>query len=123
MRIGKTGVNPTMPVCHYCGETKNMIILTGYEGEKWAKKNGIPSGEMPMTVYIENDIEPCDECKKKGIAIVEVVSDEDHSFTGRRWLMKEEAVIRIFGKQPSLPQILQKRVLIIPKEVTERIGL
>lgn len=45
MRIGKKGLNPTIPVCHYCGEPKNMIMLTGLEGEKWAKENGHSDGE------------------------------------------------------------------------------
>ena len=39
MRIDKNGLNPTIPLCYYCGKEKNQIVLTGAEGSKWARKN------------------------------------------------------------------------------------
>lgn len=71
--IGEKGVNPTIPLCPYCGKGKNELILTGLAGEEWAKKNGRPDGEMPMYVQLEGDIEPCDECKKRGIAFAQTL--------------------------------------------------
>ena len=59
----------SIPLCHYCKKPKNEIILTGYEGEVWAKQNGHPDGQMPMYVFLKGDIQPCDECKKIGIAV------------------------------------------------------
>lgn len=128
MRIGKKGLNPTIPVCHYCGKTKNMIMLTGIEGEKWAKKNGRSDGEMPMTVYVEDDIEPCDECKAKGIAIVEVVMDEQEQkrmkYTGARWLVTEACIERLVGKDSDLyKRAMETRVMFIEPDVAEQIGL
>lgn len=124
MRIGKKGLNPTMPLCHYCGKPKNMIMLTGLEGEKWAKKNGRPDGEMPMHVYVEGDIEPCDECKAKGIAIVEVVPGDKTKYTGNSWLVTEECIERLVGKDSDLyKRAMKTRVILIGADTAEQIGL
>lgn len=124
MLIGKNGLNPTIPVCHYCGKPKNMIMLTGLEGEKWAKKNGRPDGEMPMHVYVEEDVEPCDECKKKGIAIVEVIPSDPLKYTGDSWLVTEECIERLVGKDSELyKHAMEKRVVFIEPSVAEAVGL
>lgn len=124
MRIGKKGLNPTMPLCHYCGKPKNMIMLTGLEGEKWAKKNGRPDGEMPMHVYVEDDIEPCDECKAKGIAIVEAVPGDKPKYTGNGWLVTEECVERLVGKDSDIyKRAMETRVILIDADTAKQIGL
>ena len=123
MRLSnKHGLNPTIPLCPYCGKPKNEIMLTGYEGEKWAKRNGHPDGQMPMYVLVEGDIQPCDDCKKKGIAVVEVKGDADKELTGRRWLIKEEAIKKILADDPMLSSVLQKRIMLIPAEIAQNLG-
>lgn len=122
MLIGKNGLNPTIPVCPYCGKSKNMIVLTGLAGERWAEKNGFHNGEMPKNVQIDGDFEPCDECKKNGIAIVEVVSDCERKPTGNRWLVKEDFIKRLFS-QNIVTDVLKRRVVMIPTEIAELIGL
>lgn len=124
MRISKKhGLNPTIPLCPYCGESKNEIILTGYEGEKWAKRNGHSDGQMPMHVRVEGDITPCDECKKKGIAVAEVESDDDRTLTGRLWVIREEAIREILKDSPMLPSVLRERLVVIPVAIAQSIGL
>lgn len=124
MLIGKKGLNPTMPLCHYCGKPKNMIMLTGLEGEKWAKKNGRSDGEMPMHVYVEDDIEPCDECKKKGIALVEVIPGDPLKYTGDRWLVTEACIERLAGKDSELyKRAMEKRVMLIDTTAADQIRL
>lgn len=49
----KYGVNPTIPVCLFCGEEKGGIALLGNNYK----------GEAPMHMVI--DVEPCDACKEK----------------------------------------------------------
>lgn len=50
----KHGLNPSMPVCFLCGETKNEIVLFGrLKGD----------AEAPRHCII--DYEPCDKCKEK----------------------------------------------------------
>ena len=116
----KHGLNPTIALCPYCNEPKNEILLTGSAGDTWAKENGFD--ELPMYVHVEGDIEPCDKCKENGIAIVEVYSEDDRNLTGNRWLVKEEAV-KSFVTGSLLDDILEKRIMIIPIEVSKHIGL
>ena len=123
IRLSKTaGVNPTIPLCPYCGEPKNEILLTGYEGEEWAKKHGMSDGQMPMYIQLEGDIKPCDKCKEKGIAFVEV-EEASQKFTGNKWLLKEEAIKRFHKAGPKLNKILERRVVLVSEQAAEMLGL
>ena len=66
----KYGVNPTMPICYWCGQEKGEIALLGM----------LPGDvEAPRNMVL--DYEPCDKCKEewsKGVAIIEVTF-EPHS--------------------------------------------
>ena len=55
-----------------------------------------------MYVFLKGGIQPCDECKKIGIAVVEGKSDADRELTGRRWLMKKEAIKKILADDSML---------------------
>lgn len=64
------GVNPTIPVCFFCGNPKNEIALLGKIGGRGEDL------EAPKNVVL--DYEPCDECKEqmsKGVSLI-VVSGE-----------------------------------------------
>lgn len=60
----ENGVNPTMIVCQYCGEPKN-VVLTGALGDTMAKKMGNNDGKMPRMIRQAGDVEPCDKCKEQ----------------------------------------------------------
>lgn len=65
----KYGVNPTIPICAFCGQPKNEIALMGHIGD--GRKG--EDFEAPKNIIL--DYEPCDECKEKwaqGVAIIEV---------------------------------------------------
>lgn len=67
----KHGLNPTIPVCAWCGEPKNEIALMGKI--KTDKKGEDP--EAPMHCIL--DYNPCDKCKEqwdKGVAILEATT-------------------------------------------------
>lgn len=96
----KHGVNPCIPVCFFCGETKNEIALLGRIGGK-------EDLEAPMKAIL--DYEPCEECKKKfaeGVLLVEVTdypNMEGHPMiaknaypTGRYSVVRPEALIGDF---------------------------
>ena len=53
----KHGVNPTIPVCFWCGREKNEVALMGY-----LKGRGGEDIAAPMHMVI--DYEPCDECRQ-----------------------------------------------------------
>lgn len=63
------GLNPTLPVCFFCGEDKNEIALLGHIGD-YRKGEDI---EAPRRMVL--DYEPCDKCKehmKQGVTLIEV---------------------------------------------------
>ena len=96
----KHGVNPTIPICAFCGKEKNEIVLLGR----------LPGdAEAPRTAIV--NYEPCDECKAQwaqGVAIIEVsrfpltdgqppISNGAYP-TGRVAVVREEALNGNFKK-------------------------
>lgn len=62
----KHGVNPTIPICFFCGEQKNILVLLG------KLKN---DEEAPRNMVI--DYEPCAKCKElwnSGVVLIEVTN-------------------------------------------------
>lgn len=117
----KHGLQPTMPLCYYCGEPKGTIALLGEQGDRLAKDLGRSDGEMPMSAWIPGDIEPCDKCREKGIAVCEVQEDGRH-LTGRRWVVRREAFNRQDGDE-NVSRILDRGVALVTPDVAERLGL
>lgn len=68
----KHGLNPTIPICFWCGKEKNEIALLGKI--KTDKRGEDP--EAPHSCVL--DYEPCDCCKEqwgKGVTLIEVSVD------------------------------------------------
>lgn len=68
----KHGVNPTIPVCAWCGEPKNEIALLGKI--KTNKRGEDP--EAPK--YCILDYEPCEKCTEKfskGVVCIEAKTE------------------------------------------------
>lgn len=89
------GVNPSMTVCMYCGESKGIALMGRLKHDQKA----------PERVLV--DYEPCDKCKAdwaKGVPIIEVTSEPTHKGqppisqgqnvypTGRYMVMNPEAM-------------------------------
>ena len=53
----KHGLNPTIPVCFWCGEERNEVALLGHIGD--GRK--LEEFEAPMHMVI--DYEPCEKCR------------------------------------------------------------
>lgn len=95
----KHGVNPTIPLCFWCGQEKNEIALLGrLKGD----------AEAPRNLCL--DYEPCDTCKKNmasGVTLMEAVHTPLHEGmpaiqkdcypTGRWLVLKREAAKRMFN--------------------------
>lgn len=124
----KYGLNPTIPVCFFCGEPKNEIAIMGrMKGDIEAPKNMVL------------DYEPCEHCKEqwnKGIPLIECVTsyyiDDDRPHisvdpttddllypTGRYCVIKIEAAKRLFNIPAE--QIQLGKPILIAKEVMEMI--
>ncbi len=111
----KHGINPAIPICFYCGEEKNEIILAGYiKGDMEAPKNSVWN------------MEPCDKCTeymKMGIILMSVEdnADEQNPYrTGKLAVITEESVKRIFT---DYEKILECRFAFIEDSVWEELKL
>lgn len=88
------GLNPTMPICFYCGEDKGELILLGASYK----------GEAPSRMSL--DTSPCDTCigyMEQGIILLSVTDntkegDDNPYRTGRMSVIKEEAALKMFGE-------------------------
>lgn len=100
----KYGLNPTIPICFWCGKERNEIALLGHIGDG-RKGEDI---EAPKNMFI--DYEPCDICSQNmrlGVSVIE--ADTVPAFEGQpeiqkgtyptgRWcVIKPDAADRIFG--------------------------
>ena len=123
----KYGVNPTIPVCFFCGEAKNEIALMGKVGGKGEDI------EMPMHCVL--DYEPCDKCKEEmaqGITLIGVAEqptsenqtpiDANRRLypTGKWCVITEECTKRIFDESSS-KSLLDSRKGFIAQEVMDMI--
>lgn len=111
----KYGVNPAIPICFFCNEPKNEIILAGrLPGDEEAPKN------------VVWDMEPCDKCKgymEQGVLLISVKNGEKGNNpyrTGGWVVVKDEAVANIFGKDTAA---LKYRMAFIEDEAWDKIGL
>lgn len=75
----KHGLNPTIPVCFWCGKNKNEIALLGRIREKTTNRYGsetvVRNSDIKAPRRTVIDYEPCDECKKmweSGVTLIEV---------------------------------------------------
>ena len=75
----KHGLNPTIPVCFWCGKDKNEIALLGRIREKTKNRYGANVTKQDSDIKAPSrmviDYEPCDECMKmwdSGVAVIEV---------------------------------------------------
>ena len=100
----KYGVNPTIPVCFWCGRERGEIVLMGRIGD--GRKN--EDFEAPKHMVL--DFEPCDECKKgmeRGFTVMEATGAPNANNhmemhrgvypTGRFVVLTRAAANRIFG--------------------------
>lgn len=108
----KYGVNPTIPVCFWCGKEKNEVALMGHVGD------GRKHEDFEMPTHAVINYEPCDECQKAmatGVTIMEATHEPnrvtDMEFqkgaypTGRWVVMKYEAAQRIFEVSADVTKI------------------
>lgn len=115
----KHGVNPTIPVCFYCGKDKNEVILAG------KMKDDVEAPKKAVW-----DRVPCDECKKwmeQGIIIIIIDEDKtedmDNPFrTGQFAVVSDEAFTKSFSGEAA-ELAAKTRYCFIVIEAAEKAGL
>lgn len=127
----KHGVNPTIPICFWCGKEKNEVALMG--------KINKEDSEAPRRVI--TNYEPCDSCKElfaKGIHIIGVSETpvmegmfpisksggQDLFPTGAMFVAREEWVKQMVSEPEEkelLENVLAERVMLMPSQIVEDI--
>ena len=118
----KYGVNPTIPICFWCGEMKNEVALLG------KLKGDI---EAPHSCIL--DYEPCDECKKNmsmGVTLIgttekpiredlpPIRDNETETLypTGQWLVVTKEAAKRYFSEVASEEEIESAEKILVEQE-------
>lgn len=114
----KHGVNPAIPICFYCNEAKNEIILAGYlRGDAEAPRAAVWN------------MEPCDKCEewmKQGIILVSTREGEtgDNPYRTGGWaVVRDEAIESMINPPELVTSILRARFAFVPDDAWEALGL
>lgn len=125
----KHGINPTIPICFWCGKDKNEIVLLGK----------LPGDvEAPSHMWVPGDYEPCNECaelRNQGITIVEASKNPIYGEgqppyygyfpSGRHFIITDDGARRLFT-EPMISRLIEKRMGFVDKEtmdiLSKRIG-
>ena len=110
------GVNPTIPVCYFCGQDKKEVALLG----------AAYKGQAPMNMVI--DQEPCDDCKswmKKGVILIQVEdnSEPPHPVRTGGFCVISEAGIRKMFTDEAATDLLEKRAGFLEQSLWEDVGI
>lgn len=122
----KYGVNPTIPICFFCGEEKHEIALLG--------KIGGRNKDLEAPRHMILNYEPCEECKKKmdtGITLIEITDipnsenqppiAENAYPTGNWWVVTEDFIRNNIQPPELAEQIIQHRkTLVVAGAITFR---
>lgn len=125
------GVNPTIPVCFWCGKEKNEVALMGQIDKE--------DSAAPRKVIV--NYEPCDECKEffsKGVHVIGVTTEpmvptmfpivDDGKMklypTGSMFVapidwMKD--FLTANNQEAMLEDVLSKKVLMMPDNIVSEI--
>lgn len=110
----KHGVNPTMPVCAWCGEPTGEIALLG----------AAYKGKAPMHMRLNDD--PCAKCLEsmaQGITFIERVREGSKERTGRWCVLRREGVQRMLEGWVGLADVLKSGRCNIAPEMSKKLGL
>jgi hypothetical protein len=142
----KHGVNPSIPICFYCGEGKNEVALLGKL-----------KGDVEAPHYCLLDMEPCDLCKERresGIHLIIVSGDQTDEIEDQRrrheeyeprarrsmqrpvpfipqvdragwtcWVSREDFPGMVKDAPKLLAQIMRAGWVFMPKEAADMLGL
>jgi hypothetical protein len=117
----KHGVNPTMPICFWCGGDTGTVALLGASYQ----------GEAPSRMVI--NAEPCDACRKNfemGILVIEAVDRHEPNTlqisqgmyaTGRYMVLTEKAIRKFVIGEALQDNVLKRRKMCMDREAFQSI--
>ena len=92
----KHGLNPTIPVCFWCGKEKNEIALMGRVREKDHNGRAVRGSDVEMPMKAVLDYEPCECCKTQFSQGVQIIECVDHVQDGRPPISKDDKGNKVF---------------------------
>lgn len=115
------GLNPTIPICFWCGKERNEAALLG----------AAYKGEAPMQMVL--DYKPCDQCAEKmalGIAFMEAsdtplkkgqqsINPDNVAYPTGRFIVASENFARRLLPDPVLSQVLEQRRALVDTQTFE----
>ena len=123
------GLNPTIPVCFWCGKEKNEVALMG----KMDKQDSAAPKHLVV------DYEPCDTCKElfsKGIHVIGVtpkpiaqgqfpIMQNPEMFPTGSMFVAPKEWMKSFLEENEHPEmvndVLEKGVMLMPDEIVSKI--
>ena len=127
----KHGLNPTIPVCFWCGKDKEEIALMG--------KIDKEDSEAPRRLII--NYEPCDKCKELFDKGVQVIGASNHPLTPTMFPIVNDGNVKLYPtgtmfvapeqwirefltanhQEGMIDSVLKKKVLIMPDSIVSEI--
>lgn len=127
----KHGLNPSIPACFWCGQSKNEIALMGKIDKEDSK--------APMKLIV--DYEPCDKCKElfsKGVHVIGVIDEpviegmfpiynngtEKLYPTGSDFIAPEDWItnfLTVNEQEDMIKGVLDKKKLLMPDSIVNEI--
>lgn len=107
------GLNPTIPVCWWCGKEKNEVVLLG----------AAYRGEAPMRVIVDRN--PCPTCEghmAQGITLIEATNRDEPEPTGRWCVITEDAARHAFTSD-TLDNVLRVRKAYLDPKAWQKLGI
>ena len=108
----KHGLNPAVPVCFYCGQDKNQVLLPGrLPGDREAPRHAVWN------------MEPCETCQgymQQGIILISVKEEyggDSNPFRTGGWLVLKEEAIRQMVDAGLAEQVCESRWAFVPDNV------
>lgn len=114
----KHGVNPAIPLCFFCGEDKNEILLLG-------KLPG--DAQAPHRAVFDRS--PCDKCAgymELGVMLIKCKdggSTDDPHRLGRLVVIKDEAVRRLPVSKGMVDHLIKARMGFVEESVWSMLGI
>jgi len=108
----KHGVNPSLGLCFYCQEAKEVVLLGLMKGDKKAPR---------MATYNTEPCSKCNELMEQGVTLISVRDGDEGSDNPYRtggWCVVTDDFITRLIEQPDLrDSILERRMCWIPDKV------
>jgi len=112
----KHGINPTIPLCFFCNQPKNEVILAG---------RLLDDVEAPRNAVWNK--EPCDTCKeymKQGILLISTKDGEkgDNPYRTGGWCVVKEEALRKMVPDENHP-MFKMRMAFVEDSSWKQLGL